>query len=241
MATTSDRLFTASVNWVQGHVFPRLIGRSQVEHRQQLLAAQPEAWQNRLRELEVPVEQLSWGPMTLLPWRVSCLIDGIESEPPNAVLEVGSGASTVVIAALAAKYGFSVVSLENFRGSYDSVKSLLASSPGGASVQLRQVGFVRRRYPDGKAYRWYDIDLSQFDVPFDFVLIDGPSSKLVGRNGALPEISPYLADRHRIYVDDALGDHGRHCLEEWRHYFPGLVVEEMAGCGRMACLRLERR
>jgi len=224
MATMRDRLFTASVNWMQGHVFPLLIRRSRVDQRKQTLAEQPAAWQDRLRDLGVPVEQLNWGPMTLLPRRVSCLIDGIESAPPNAVLEVGSGASTVVIAALAAKYGFSVVSLENFHGSYDWVRSLLESSPGGSSVQLRQVGFVRRRYPDGKAYRWYDIDLSEFGRKFDFVLIDGPSSKLVGRNGALPEIRAYLADRHRIYVDDALGEHGRYCLKQWREYYPDLAM-----------------
>lgn len=236
MPTIGDKLFTASTNWIQGHVFHRLISKARIERRQRTQASQSDEWRDRLLDLGIPLEELSWGPMTLLPRRVTCLIDAIEAQPPTAVLEIGSGGSTIVLAALAARYGFTVVSIENFRGSYDWVRTILAKTPGGTRVQMVLAGFVRKHYSDGKSYRWYDVNLDNFGLRFDFVLIDGPSSKLVGRNGGLPEIRPYLALKHRIYVDDAFGKHGQVCLDQWQHYFPELVIERLVECGRMGRL-----
>ena len=49
---------------------------------------------------------------------------------------------------------------------------------------------------------------------------------LVGRNGALPEIIPYLAENHRIFLDDSTRDHERKCIMEWKKHYPELIVEE---------------
>jgi hypothetical protein len=49
---------------------------------------------------------------------------------------------------------------------------------------------------------------------------------LVGRNGALPEILPYLANEHRIYLDDSQRSHESRCIEQWQGQYKGLVVEE---------------
>ncbi|SDW99990.1 class I SAM-dependent methyltransferase [Thiocapsa roseopersicina] len=240
MQTAVERVFSTLVNWTQGNIFPLAIRKSRVDRRYSVVEAQPEEWRQKLRDLGIPLEETFWGPMTLLPRRVSCIIDAIEATPPKAVLEIGSGSSTILLAALAAKHGFSIVSLENFKGSYERVKSLLAAIPRGSDVRLESVGFVRRRYPDQKRYWWYDVDLGRYDTDFDFVLIDGPSSTLVGRNGGLPEIAPYLSPNNRIYVDDATGTHGLACLSEWKRYFPNLQVTNPASCPKMALMHLPR-
>lgn len=238
MQTKSDKLFTAWVNWIQGAIIPLGV-KLRLNKRMHNVPPPTADLQARLIDLGINIEQIWWGPMTLFPRKVKFLLDTIEAEPPTAVLEIGSGTSTPILAALAYRYGFSVISVENHPGSIDYVKALLHSVPGGSSVQLELRGFVRRSYPDGKKYYWYDINLGDYGRSLDFVLIDGPMSSLVGRNGALPEVAPYLASNHRIYLDDASRHHERKCLREWKQYFPDLIVPDIQPCRGVAMMHLD--
>ena len=239
MQTKSDRVFTAWVNWVQGTIIPLGV-KLRLSSRIRNISPPTAHLQTRLSDLGISIDKIWWGPMTLFPRKATFLLDTIEADPPTAVLEIGSGTSTPILAALSHKYGFSVISLENHPGSIDYVKSLLRCVPGGSDVRLALCGFARRSYPDGKKYYWYDIDLGSYDKLFDLVLIDGPMSSLVGRNGALPEIAPYLAADNRIYLDDATRYHERKCLREWKHYFPNLTVPDIQTCRGVAIMHLKQ-
>lgn len=187
----------------------------------------------KMGALGVDMGKIGWqGAMTFLPRRSEYLVEQIESNPPKRLLEVGAGSSTLLFAALAHKYGFEVVSLENHGGSVDYVNDLLDGTPFAPHVCLQICDFKRCFYPDGKRYWWYAADLS--GSSFDFVFVDGPMSSLVGRNGALPQVMPYLATEARVYVDDINREREKAALREWKQYFPEIVIdEECPGVGKI--------
>lgn len=232
-----DRVFTAAVNAVQQYVTPLGV-RVKQRRRRRHVAPPSTALRKRLAALGLDVDALWWGPMTLFPRKAEYLMSEIEAAPPRRVLEVGSGSSTPVLAALAARHGFGIVSLENHEGSARYVRAALQGSPGESSVELVVAGFRRRHYPDGKGYWWYDIDLGRHGAPFDLVIIDGPMGTLVGRNGAIPEIFPFLTACHRIYLDDANRAHEQACMDEWLARHPFMTVERPATCRGMAKITL---
>ncbi|MBX3600242.1 MAG: class I SAM-dependent methyltransferase [Rubrivivax sp.] len=234
-ATTSEKLFTSLVNAVQQYVTPWGVRLRQARRARNVPLPSP-GLRARLSALGLDVDRLWWGPMTLFPAKLEYLLQEIDADPPRRVLEVGSGSSTPVLAALANRHGFEVVSLENHEGSARYVRESLRNCPGADRVHLVVTGFRRRRYPDGRRYWWYDVDLGADGRPFDMVLIDGPMGSLVGRNGGLPEIRPYLAQRHRIYLDDANRAHEQACIAEWLGHFGSLAVERPSACRGIAKL-----
>lgn len=232
-STVIDRLFTGFVNTVQQYITPWGV-RFRQTRRKRNIAPPSQVLRNQLAGLGLDVEQLWWGPMTIFPRKLEYLLHEIENDPPQRLLEIGSGSSTPVLAALANRYKFDIVSLENHAGSARYVTESLRHGPGAERVQLIVAGFRRRQVANGRRYWWYDVDLGADDRPYDMVIVDGPMGSLVGRNGALPEIKPYLAHRHRIYLDDANRVHEKRCLAEWERQYPGLIVERPASCRGIA-------
>lgn len=224
-----DKVFTQVVNWVQGNIVPVGI-KLRMKRRRKNVGPPPPELQEKIVDLGLDPSRIWWGPMTLFPKKVNFLIDEIETSPPRVMLEVGSGSSTLLFAALAERYDFRVLSLENHQSSINYVRSILKGSPGEDRVILKKSDFIKRRYPDGAPYRWYDIDLGIMDAKFDFVFIDGPMGLLVGRNGAIPEILPFLASEHRIYLDDVQRPHEQDCLHEWKKHYTNLEVETFKDC-----------
>ena len=230
--TFVDSLFSIGVNLFQSTVV-KVAVMIEAKQQPQKRPVPSQDFQRQLRELGLVPERLWWGPMTLGPKKCQFLIAEIESCPPKRLLEVGSGTSTAVFAALAEKYEFSVLSLENHEKSIRYVQSILEELPCSKRATIQKCNIVRRTYPGGKKYRCYDADLERTGGQFDFVFIDGPMESLVGRNGVLPLIIPYLSEDHRIYLDD-VNRTEKLCLEEWKRHFPNLIFERCpASLGRM--------
>jgi len=185
-----------------------------------------DSYEKRLIDLGLIPERLWWGPMTLTPIKAQVLLDEIEKQPPQHLLEVGSGTSSALFAAAGEKYDFDVLSLENYRPTVKYVEYLLNELTCSRRLTIQLCDLVRRKYANGDKYRWYNANLNSVQGPIDFVLIDGPMSSLVGRNGALPEIIPFLAEDHRIFLDDSSRKHERKCIEEWKMHYPQLIVEK---------------
>jgi hypothetical protein len=227
--TFSEQAFSSVVNFMQRTVVQWVDSMRRPERE-----PPSAAFVDELRGLGIDASKLHWGPMTFLPYRAEYLVNEVIKRPPRAVLEVGAGLSTLLLAALGARYGFPVFSLENFPGSVGYVRHLLNGTGLDKHVHLQLCGLVRRRYPDGHPYWWYGADLAQAKTKFDFVFVDGPMKTLVGRNGALPEVAPFLADENRIYMDDSNMEGGKLCLREWKEYFPPLQIgEECPGVARL--------
>lgn len=239
--TSRDKFFSLGVAVAQAtvvRVADKL--RAYKRTRQGLIVnRQPTAsFTEDLRRLGLIPERLWWGAMTLFPENAQFLIREIERRPPTCVLEVGAGTTTPIFAALGNKYGFNVLSLENHQGTIDYVRAALDGLPFADRVTIQKCGFVRRRYPNGEGYWWYDADLSRAGSLIDFVFVDGPMSHLVGRNGALPEVASFLAPFHRIYLDDIKRRHEAQCLVEWAKHFPGLIVDVSEESPRIARIRV---
>lgn len=228
--TLSDLLFTKAVNIAQSTVIKSQVKKTSQTHFDRKGPRADENFESDLLNIGLRPEHLWWGPMTLFPRKAQFLIREIEKLQPKSVLDVGSGTSTLLLAALARKHNFEILSLENHSNTVEYVAPILDELSLGDEVTINLCGFVQRRYPDGKKYRWYDAALESFNRSFDFVLVDGPMGRLVGRNGAIPEIRPFLAKHHRIFLDDAQREHERQCVEEWRQYFSDIKVELSEQC-----------
>lgn len=231
----TDSVFSGFVNLMQDS-FVKEIVRKRVKRKTEKVREPSEDFQQYLRSLGLFPERIWWGPMTLFPWKAEHLANEIKKRPPRHVLEVGGGSSTAIFAGLAQRYNFDVLTLENHKSSVDYIEHLLRDTECTDRVELVKCGFVQRAYPDGKRYWWYDVDLSKWDRKFDFVFIDGPMGRLVGRNGALSEVIPFMDANNRIYLDDSQRDHEKRCMDEWQAYFPSLRIESIPECFGLARL-----
>lgn len=232
-----DALFSTAISFLQDTVIK--IGVNRRIKRGVHLARQPDEQFNEvLRQLGLVPDRLWWGPMTLFPRKALFLINQIKSQPPRHLLEIGSGSSTALFAALGEKYGFDVLSIENHQKTIDYVEYLLKDLPCSKRLTIQKCGFIKKSYPDKKKYWWYAADIKRLGDKVDFVFIDGPVGRLVGRNGALPEIISYLSDDHRIFLDDSQREHERNCIMEWKRYYKDLYVETYNECPGIACIKI---
>ena len=238
-AKITDTVFSFGVKFIQKF----LINGIAVKFRKKVLKSRSkfagdEKFNQRLSDLGLIPERLWWGSMTLNPLKVEILLDEIDAKPPKQVLEVGSGTSSALFAAAADKYCFDVLSLENYYQTVEYVKFLLSELSCGNRLTIQVCKFIRRKYSNGDKYRWYNANFNSINNPIDFVLIDGPMGTLVGRNGALPEVIPFLAEDHRIFLDDSSRSHERNCIREWKKHYPELVVEKPSDKCNLAKLHI---
>lgn len=234
-----ERFYTASVKWIQ-NTFVRAdvwIDAKKGRHE----GRKPDAaLTQRLMDLALDPERIWWGPLTLKAEKIRYLLEEIESHPPKRVIEMGSGASTALFAALGEKYDFEVYSIENHPDSVYYVNHLLEGLPCARRVHMQQCGFVRKKLPNGKGYWWFDMDLEAFGGKFDFVFIDAPMGQLAGRLGSLPELAPWLADEHRVYLDDSDRPDEQAFLGIWKTLYPDLSVTAADNCRDIVKLSLAK-
>jgi hypothetical protein len=185
----------------------------------------------RLKDLGLMPERLWWGPMTLTPKKAVMILDEIERTRPKQVLEVGAGTSTAILAAAADRYGFSLLSLENHEGTIRYVDWLIGDLPCGNVLTIQKCGFRRYTLKSGRSYWWYNADLSMTEGPIDLMLVDGPMSTLVGRNGAVHATVCYLNHPNRVILDDCKRRHEKECVIEWISEYPGSRFETVSNVG----------
>lgn len=214
-----DWTFTHGVNFIQKHIVPL------VEKRIPQYPEPDASFVERLRALGLRPEKMYLGAMVHEPWRSEIVMDDIERTPPQQAIECGAGNSTTWLLALGAKYGFELTSLENHPDSISYIQYLLENTPLAEAFNTDPCGFTQFSKPDGNTYWWYDTDLSALGKTFDFVLVDGPMSTLVGRGGALYRLWDYLAPGARIYVDDANRPHETQMIAEWKRDFPSIDIQ----------------
>jgi hypothetical protein len=82
------------------------------------------------------------------------------------------------------------------------------------------------------------MDLEQFGGQFDFVFIDAPMGALAGRLGSLPEMKPWLAEHHRLYLDDSDRPDEQAFLEIWKGLYPALKITQPDDCADIVKLSL---
>lgn len=135
------------------------------------------------------------------------------------ILECGSGATTLLIAALTAKRGVDFWVLEHNRVWFDYLSRVL-STLGFTHVHL--VYAPLRDYDD---YRWYDAQDQALPSDIGLVICDGPpGSTPGGRYGLMPVMGTRLAADCTVLLDDTHRAGERQIIELWRRYRPLRVL-----------------
>jgi hypothetical protein len=154
--------------------------------------------------------QRAWGNYSFAPRReyVAAVADhALDTEGP--VLECGSGLTTLVLAALAARRGVPVVSLEHLEAWRGPVVSALA----GLRAPAARV--VRAPLHDYGSFTWYAVPPG-LPPKFRLVVCDGPpGATRGGRYGLLPVLGARLAAGATVLLDDAERAEEAAVLERW--------------------------
>jgi glycosyltransferase involved in cell wall biosynthesis len=155
------------------------------------------------------------------------------SRRPARILDVGSGLSTVVEAAAAARYGATVTGLEHDPRHAQRTREMLAAVGLVGVVDLVVAPLVATSHACGTG-PWY---AGQPEGKFDFIVVDGPPRDLGGRIATFPELIPHRRRGWEFWLFDAGRPEEQACLAAWsRHYRFDASVEGIDPTG-VAVLR----
>lgn len=136
-----------------------------------------------------------------------------ETTAPKIILDVGSGASTAVLALYAARYGARVVSLEHDRKWHQQTGEVLRRMGLRDHVELVHAPLGTH---DGSL--WYDARLGPFlgDAKIDLVFVDGPPAQEGSRGGAMKRIRRFLRPGTAVWLHDGKRPEERAVVEAWK-------------------------
>jgi len=126
------------------------------------------------------------------------------------ILECGSGATTLLIAALTADRDAEFVVLEHDLTWYEYLRRVLDA------LGYSHVNLVYAPLSDYGAYRWYQVPASGVPGEIRLVICDGPPGSIQGgRYGLMPVMKDSLADDCVILLDDTHRKEERRIVDVW--------------------------
>ncbi len=127
----------------------------------------------------------------------------------GAVLECGSGATTLLLGLLAEKTGRSVWTFENHSGWGQHVQEVLQA------LNLTRVHVCHTPLRNFGSYEWYTPPTA-LPQPFGLVVCDGPRGVITGgRYGLLPVMGRHLRRDCRILLDDTHRSREQTLVRRW--------------------------
>lgn len=178
--------------------------------------------------LKFPVFLGSW---TIDGITARCLVDTLREKRPAVVLELGSGASTVLIAATLQALGLS----KTRHIAVEHLPEYLQKSQ--ANLQLQQLStntefWLCPLVPAEKEGEppWYDgVPAKLGTTKIDVLLVDGPpgSSHPASRRPALDVLQAHLAPNALILLDDASRDEETLILKRWQQDYPHMQIQHI--------------
>jgi predicted O-methyltransferase YrrM len=154
------------------------------------------------------------------------LASTVVEDRPQVVVETGTGASTIAIAASLRRNGRGHLwSLEHLPQYADATRHLLAAYDLNAWVTVVDAPLVPTVLPAG-TWPWYDISQLDLDGPIELLFVDGPpgGTAVMARYPAVPALRERLSQHARIVLDDAARPDERRCVERWQAETPGLTA-----------------
>ena len=128
----------------------------------------------------------------------------------GAILECGSGLTTLVVGIIAEHRGIPFVSLEH------SPDWCQRTSSAAASLSIQGICIEHSPLRDYGDYCWYEFDPTSHQR-FSLVVCDGPPGQTYGgRYGLLPVAQSALADRCAILLDDAVRPGEQAVARRWQ-------------------------
>lgn len=197
------------------------------------------AWQV-LRPLLDGRPYLPWTEGALRPSVLVTLLNEIALGRRQAIVELGSGASTVVIGRLLAERGGNLTSVEHDPSWATIVREQLEREGLEGVVQLLAAPFEAHSASWAGA-PWYSADtIASLPGAIDLLLVDGPPGHGEGmshsRYPALPALASRLLTDAVVVLDDADREPEREIVERWQKELPewrfGIDAEIGVAIGR---------
>lgn len=157
------------------------------------------------------------------PELAALVVGQILERKPRQVVEIGSGASTVVTAYALERNGQGrVISLDHDPLYAAQTRANLAQHGHGDRATVLDAPLVPHRIGD-EQWQWYDLRELVLDGPIDLLVLDGPAlaTQPLARYPALPLLLPHLADDAVVILDDAARSSERAVVERWLRENPG--------------------
>lgn len=141
----------------------------------------------------------------------------VRDRKPDTVLELGSGASSVIVAAALKQNGKGrLMCLDQDESFAERTREHLARN--GLS-EYADVVFapITNTSLDGEQWLWYDPDSVPSNVTIDVLIVDGPNRELqkMARYPALPLLIDRLAPNAVVVLDDADRKDERRVVRRW--------------------------
>lgn len=157
----------------------------------------------------------SWKADT---WLLHQIVDHIATNRPAHIVELGCGATSLVIARALDLHGDGMLhSYDQHRDFVDITRGWLADY--GLHAQMHHAPLVPA--PDGWPACWYD--LSKLPANIDMLIIDGPSWSIHPFvRGAAEILFPRLSPGAIILLDDALRPGERAIARRWKKAWPDI-------------------
>ena len=132
-------------------------------------------------------------------------------ETTDAILECGSGLSTLLLASVAKQRGLPYWALEHSANWSDKVRHHLNRHElAGARIWVSSLR-------DYAGYAWYDPPFHWMPKHFSLVICDGPpADTLGGRYGLVPVMKSTLGPGCTILLDDAVREQERAIARRWQ-------------------------
>jgi predicted O-methyltransferase YrrM len=147
------------------------------------------------------------------------------SRDAPAVVELGSGVSTVVLALCLKKLGAgSLLSLDQDEAYAARTRSLLAEYQTADVADVRFAPLTQVNAAD-RSQPWYSVPLSELPASIDILVVDGPTGATgpLARYPALPLLYDRLAPGAVIYLDDGSRAQEAEVAERWQREYPSLA------------------
>lgn len=162
----------------------------------------------------------SWSIAPEFAW---WLYQHVTTVKPGKIMELGSGTSTLVIAAALKKMGAGrFISIEHDHAYFEKTQALLQVCDLQNHVELIYAPLEKWEH-DGLSYQWYDLPFDMIDHmigrnQLDLLLVDGPpaATNYHARYPAMVRLKDYCSDSTIILLDDAGREEEQQILVRWQ-------------------------
>lgn len=160
------------------------------------------------------------------PEFAATLYDIVRDRRPRTVIELGSGASTIILAAaLEQNGGGRLVSVDQDADYAAQTRAALERHGLSQAAQVVHAPLTETRL-DGEIWMWYDVRNIPSDETIDLLIVDGPHRELqkMSRYPALPLLIDRLSPDAVVILDDAGRKDERRAVQRWASEYQDFTV-----------------
>ena len=145
------------------------------------------------------------------------LVRLIAERPPSVAVELGSGVSTLVIAAAMRRYGGGEFYAIEHDDEYAAGTQATLDAQGLANFTKVVIAPLGPVDIDGRTWRWYQIPDDSIPQQIDLLFVDGPPGPTgyLARYPALPILGSSLSPGGVVLADDTNRDDEREIVSRW--------------------------